>query len=238
MDRAPLIEVPRPAASRYGPGVPRSLAILFDLDGTLMDSVEFILASVRHTFAGRERAPSDADWILGIGTPLRTQLAEFADGPDDVEWLVERYRAHQRANHDAMTRAFEGAHALLQALRSDGHRVGIVTSKLAEPANRALRHVGLAPLVDVVVGADTCQRHKPHPEPVLHALAHLGATPSAALFVGDSPHDIAAGNAAGVATVGVLWGACTPEALWAAGPTHTAAAMPDVLAIVRTLARS
>ncbi|HET7754778.1 MAG TPA: HAD-IA family hydrolase [Anaeromyxobacteraceae bacterium] len=216
----------------------RSLAVLFDLDGTLIDSIDFILASVRHTFADRPRGPSDADWIAGIGTPLRAQLAEYADDDGDLERLVECYRQHQRAHHDEMTRCYAGVREAVAGIRADGHRVGVVTSKLVEPASRALRHVGLDEMIEVLVGADGCERHKPHPEPVLRALALLGAAPEAAVFIGDSPHDIAAGNAAGVATAAVLWGACSREVLLAARPRHVLAAVDELHPLVRALART
>jgi len=219
-------------------GVNRSLAVLFDLDGTLIDTIEFILASVRHTFADRPRGPSDADWIAGIGTPLRAQLAVYAADADDLEQLVERYRQHQRAHHDAMTRCYEGIREVVAAIREDGHRVGVVTSKLAAPAARALRHVGLDGLVEVVVGADDCARHKPDPEPVLAALSRLGVDTRAALFVGDSPHDVAAGNAAGVVTAAVLWGACSRDALLAARPAHVLESVSELRPLVQALART
>ena len=87
-------------------------------------------------------------------------------------------------------------------------------------------------------GADDCARPKPHPEPVLNALGRLGAAPAVAIYVGDSPHDIAAGNAAGVATVAVLWGACSVEALQAANPQHVVTSVDELLAIVQAIARS
>jgi pyrophosphatase PpaX len=210
--------------------------VLFDLDGTLVDTIDFILASVRHTFAERSHAPTDADWIAGIGTPLRAQLSAYAADAADLETLVERYRAHQRAHHDVRTRCFDGARETLEALRSGGHRVGVVTGKLAQPAARALRHVGLDDLVEVVVGADDCDRHKPHPAPVLQALARMAVSPRDALYVGDSPHDVAAGNAAGVTTVAVQWGACDAAALSAARPHHVIDTMDELHTIVRALA--
>jgi pyrophosphatase PpaX len=187
--------------------------------GTLVDTVGLILASVRHAFEGR-RCPTDAEWIAGIGQPLRVQLRSFARDEDEVEELLARYRVHQRANHDAGTRCFARAADAVAAVRAEGRQVAVVTAKLVETAERTLRHVGLAPLVDVVVGADSCARHKPDPEPVLLALRRLGRAPSEAVFLGDSPHDVAAGNAAGVVTIGALWGACSREALAAAAPAH------------------
>ena len=198
----------------------RPLAVLLDLDGTLVDTIALILRSVRHTFEGRARAPTDAEWVAGIGKPLRVQLVAFADGATDVEALVDRYRAYQREHHDGMTRAYAGAVDVVRRLKGLGHPVGVVTGKLSEPAARALSLVGLEAFVDTLVGADSCPQHKPDPEPLLLALARLRREPAEALFLGDSPVDLQAAQAAGVRGVGALWGACSREALLAAGPRH------------------
>ncbi len=217
----------------------RPLALLFDLDGTLVDSVELILASMRHAFEGWPgRRPADADWLAGIGKPLRVQLAEFAATPVELERLVERYRTHQRANHDAMVRAFDGSVETVALLRARGHPVAVVTSKFHEPALRTLRHVGLAPHVDAVVAADTVARPKPDPEPVHAALRLLGRPAGEAVFVGDSPHDVAAGNAAGVATAAALWGACTRASLEPARPRYWLERIGDLPDLLERLGRT
>jgi pyrophosphatase PpaX len=211
----------------------RPIAVLLDLDGTLVDTVPLILDSVRYAFQGRDRCPTDAEWIAGIGTPLRVQLAAFADGPEDLEAVLARYRTFQRENHDRMTRAYAGAVEAVRAVKERGHPVAVVTGKLREPAARTLGFVGLAPFVDAVIGSDSCPRHKPDPEPVLLALDRLGRSPGEALFLGDSPVDVQAGNAAGVTSVAALWGACTREALLAAAPAHVlddVAALPALVA--------
>jgi pyrophosphatase PpaX len=192
--------------------------VLFDLDGTLVDTIPFILAAARHAFLGYGSGPSDADWVAGIGTPLRAQLASFARSPDDVDGLLERYRRYWLEHHDRMTRPFDGALETVAALAAAGRPLAVVTAKLEAGAHRTLRHAGLLPYVAVVVGADSCARAKPDPEPVRLALARLGSGPDGAVLVGDSPHDIAAGRAAGVRTLAALWGACGREALSAAGP--------------------
>lgn len=213
------------------------LALLFDLDGTLVDTVGLILSSMRAAFEGHPgRRPTEAEWIAGMGKPLRVQLAEFVD-PADLEQVVDRYRTHQQANHDRMTRAFAGAVETVALLKRRGHPIGIVTSKFLQPAERTLRWVGLASHVDVVVGADSVPRTKPDPLPVLHALERLGRRPPRALFVGDSPHDIAAGNAAGVVTAAALWGACSRECMAPAGPAHWLAGVGEVLDLVERLER-
>lgn len=214
----------------------RPIALLFDLDGTLVDSVELILASARHAFEGyRGRRPTDADWIAGIGKPLRVQLEELAERPEDVEPLFHRYRQFFRANHDAMTRPFPGAVEVVASLRAAGHPVGVVTAKWVEPAWRSLRHAGLAPHVEAVVGADSLAEHKPDPAPVRLALSQLGRAPEEALLLGDSPHDVAAGNAAGVATAAALWGAGPREVLSAAGPRHVLSDIRELPGLVREI---
>ena len=188
--------------------------MLFDLDGTLVDTIELLLGSMRHAFTTCAiPAPTDAQWIAGIGTPLRTQLGEFCTSEAQIEALVAAYRAWQGEHHDRLTRTYTGIDDLLARLHAAGHPVGLVTSKADSLAVKALEWVGIARFVDTVVGADSVTRHKPHPEPVHEALRRLGRAPGEAFFVGDSPHDVRSGNAAGVRTVGVLWGPFTRETL-------------------------
>ena len=193
-------------------------ALLFDLDGTLIDSIELILGSARYAFEGfAGRAPTDEEWRAGIGRPLQTVLREYA--PDDVEAqrLFTRYREYQLQHHDRLVRAYAGVVDTLRGFAEAGHPMALVTSKSDWMAMKALVHVGLDQLIPVVVGCDTCVNHKPHPEPVERALALLGVAPSNAAFVGDSPHDVQSGLAAGVVTVGVTWGAFDRHELQEAG---------------------
>ncbi len=208
--------------------------MLFDLDGTLVDTVPFILAAVRHAFEGYGACPTDAEWIAGIGTPLRAQLASFARA-DDVPELFERYRTFWLAHHDEETRCFPGALEVVEALSRRGHPLAIVTAKMEQGAHRTLRHTGLLPHVQAVIGADSCANAKPHPEPVLLALTRLGHPPGEAVLVGDSPHDVAAAKAAGARAAAALWGACTREALAQAGADFFVADVRDVPALVATL---
>ena len=197
------------------------LALLFDLDGTLADSVALLLASFHHTFSAHGRpAPPDEEWIAGIGTPLMTQMRHLAPTEEDAQRMILTYREFQRTHHDEMLREFEGVGETLALLKSRRHPTALVTSKGNELAHRALSWLHLSRHIDVVVGMDSTERHKPEPEPVLHALAELGCTPSDALFLGDSPHDIRAGNAAGVTSVAALWGPFSRTVLERASPTY------------------
>jgi pyrophosphatase PpaX len=194
-------------------------AILFDLDGTLVDSIQLIVESMRHAFRGRSHCPTDEEWTSKIGTPLRNCFADWAADDDDTEILVRGYREYQLEHHDRLMRAYPGVHETLSTLHALGHRMAIVTSKSVELAERALKHTGLKPHFEVIVGLESCTRHKPHPEPVTTALELLGAPPDSAAFVGDSTYDILAGNAAGVATLAALWGPFGRPELEEAGPT-------------------
>jgi pyrophosphatase PpaX len=191
----------------HNPELLPPFAVLFDLDGTLIDSVELIVSSARYAFSDRDgRRPTDAEWVTGLGTPLITQFREWARDEDEVTYLVKRYREYQMAHHDILTRPYEGMREALGELRAEGHRAAIVTSKLNALARRGLVCTGIDDGFECIVGCDDTTKHKPDPEPVLVALDRLGIPPERAAFVGDSPFDMAAGNAAGVYTVGALWG--------------------------------
>jgi pyrophosphatase PpaX len=202
--------------------MPRPLrAVLFDLDGTLIDSIALIVAAMHHAFSGFDGAvPADAEWMAGIGTPLTKQLALYARGAAELELLRDRYRAYQTIHHDTAVREFPGTTETLTALETRGLAMALVTSKNDLLAQRGLDLTGLARFIKVVVGADAVTKHKPEPEPVLLALERLAVAPDEAVLVGDSPHDIAAGNAAGVATIAALWGPFTREQIAVARPRH------------------
>ena len=212
-------------------------ALLFDLDGTLVDSLDLILTCFRHAFRTHVGAiPPDDALIAGIGTPLVTQLAEFVADSVLRETMVTTYRSYQMEHHDRLIREFEGARETLELLHDRGHAMAIVTSKAELLAERALEFAGLAEYMDVVVGVESCERHKPDPEPVHVALRALDARPGDAIFVGDSPHDITSGNAAGVITVAALWGPFSRETLAAARPTHFIEHIRDLPSLIDQVA--
>jgi pyrophosphatase PpaX len=193
-------------------------AILFDLDGTLIDSIELILGSARHAFTGfAGQAPTDEEWRAGIGRPLQTVLREYASTDAEADRLFQRYREYQLEHHDRLIRTYDGIVETVEWLASTGHPMALVTSKSDWMAKKALVHVGLDRLIPTIVGCDTCVNHKPHPEPVERALALLRVDADDALFVGDSPHDVESGRAARVMTVGVAWGAFTRAELERSG---------------------
>jgi pyrophosphatase PpaX len=207
----------------------RPFAVLFDLDGTLIDSIELILNSAKHAFREREgHVPSDAEWLTGVGIPLASMFRRYARDEAEVESLIAKYREYQLAHHDRLVTCYDQVVETVDFIRAAGHPVAIVTSKTGWLARRGLDHVGLGPHFDVIVGCDSCERHKPDPEPVHLALERLGYEPSEAVFVGDSVHDMEAGNAAGVTTIAALWGPFSREDLAASGPAHYLERMTDL----------
>lgn len=194
---------------------------LFDLDGTLLDSIDLILQSFHHTARVHARpARSDAYWLTGVGTPLRVQLSKMASSEEELAVMLDTYRDYNLEHHDAMAKPYPGIIEVVKKLHRDDAKLALVTSKLSHGANRGLQLLGLEDEFPIRICADDVIQGKPHPEPVFKALAALGASPAEAVFIGDSDHDIEAGRRAGVETAAVSWGPFARETLQAAGPNH------------------
>jgi pyrophosphatase PpaX len=218
---------------RYSAMTSGKAAVLFDLDGTLIDSIGLILQSARHAFDRLACPwPGDDVWMRGVGIPLRTQAANHATGGWTADQFIEAYREYQNANHDRLVVSYPGIPELVNELRARGHPLAVVTSKADALAERGLRVAGLRDAFDTVVGCDSCARHKPDPEPVHVALERLGASANEAIFVGDSVHDVESGKGAGVVTVAALWGPFSRETLAHAEPRHFAERPEEIIHIV------
>jgi pyrophosphatase PpaX len=220
-------------------------AVLFDLDGTLIDTTDLILASCRHTFERHLRGgcPPRGALIATFGRSLPESLLELAEAegvPDPHAFageMLDTYRAHNNEHHDVLIRPFDGVEPMLVALRASGLRLGVVTSKREGTARRGMSRYGLARHFAVGVFHDDTVRHKPHPEPLLEAARRMGVPPAETVYVGDSVHDVAAGRAAGMRTIAVTWGPFDREDLVAAGPDHLADRPENVVAAVLSCSR-
>jgi pyrophosphatase PpaX len=191
------------------------------MDGTLLDSIELIVEGMVYAYDGREGPrPTREEWKALIGTPLDKMLARWSHGPDDVEFLRGRYREFQFGHHDRLVRLYPGVEETLREFHARGHPMAIVSSKLERGIRKSMDHFGLTPLFDVLVGLESTTNHKPHPEPVLFALGKLGVAAKDAVFVGDSPHDVESGNAAGVRCIACTWGAYAREDIAVARPAQ------------------
>jgi pyrophosphatase PpaX len=207
--------------------------VLFDLDGTLIDSIRLILDSYHHTLAAhRLPARSDDHWLAGLGTPLLVQFRDWSDDPVQLEAMVATYREYNLSHHDAMVSAYPDVVEMVRTIRRAGFRTGLVTSKNRPGALRGLRHVGLEDAMELVIGADEVENPKPHPEPIRLALRRLGETPQRTIYVGDSIHDMESGRAAGVRTGAVLWGPFDREHLAGTAPDHWLEKPADLLAVL------
>jgi pyrophosphatase PpaX len=179
--------------------------VLFDLDGTVVDSGAIILASMRH--AAKEVLgiePPEDELMAAVGGPgLEAQMRSLA--PDRVEELVTAYRAHNEPLHDQLA-SCEGIDDVLVRLKDDGRRLGIVTAKRRATVELAFANVPLGHLFETVVGGDETEHHKPDPQPLLLAADRLHVRPDDCAYVGDSPFDIRAAKAAGMHAVAVTWG--------------------------------
>ncbi len=212
----------------------RYSTVLFDFDGTLVDSGSMILASFRHatrTVLGRE-IPDDELISAAGGTSVTEQMRYF-DAERTPE-LVSVYREH---HNTALTgdglETFVGIDAVLEALHAEGRKLGIVTAKRRRSIDLAFESVDLERFFGAIVTADDAARHKPDPEPVYVALERLGSRAEDTAFVGDSPFDMGAGKAAGVYAVGVSWGGLHREdGLRAAGADVVVHSTGELLSVL------
>ncbi len=180
--------------------------VLFDLDGTLIDSGPMIVASMKHatrSVLGHE-VPEEVLTAAVGGPGLAAQMHALA--PDRVDDLVAAYREHNEPLHEDLE-AFWEVVEVLPRLRDEGRRLGIVTAKRRATVQLAFdRLPGLEDTFDVVITSDDTERHKPSPDPILAAIDRLDASPADSAYVGDSPYDVRAAKAAGAYAVAVAWG--------------------------------
>ncbi len=204
--------------------------LLFDLDGTLIDTIEMILSSARYaTKTVLGTALPDDVLRHNIGMPLVAQMEEYAPGRSAE--LLKAYREHNARVHDEMIREFPGVDATLRTLSAGGYRMGIVTSKSRPVAQKGLDCFGLGGLFEVLVGYEDTEIHKPDPFPVLEAATRFGVGADKCLYCGDSPHDMEAGIAAGAITAAAKWGPFA-ERVVEPGPDYALEAPSDLIGLL------
>ncbi len=198
--------------------VPRFLAVLWDADGTLLDS-RLSIRETLNTVLKEKGQPlfTKAELDALIGRPLREILALKCSDAALIETMTQRYRATYGEVGWVTARLFAGLQELLWELRAAGVRLGVVTSKGQQEMERLLGDLGLQALFDVVVGDDDVRPLKPAAEPVLEACRRLGVAPAQAAMVGDTLFDVKSGKAAGAAAIGVTWGMQDAATLRSAG---------------------
>lgn len=179
--------------------------VLFDLDGTIVDTNELIVQSFLHSLEGETPEPVSRELIIpNMGRPLVEQM-EFFSGRKEVEALITKYRTFNLSKHDELVKEFPNVRTVMAKLHENGIKIGIVTSKIRQTTLMGLKLCGLDKYVSTIVTVEDVKEAKPHPEGILAALATLGGSPEQALMVGDSHYDIEAAKNAGVLAVGVTW---------------------------------
>ena len=204
--------------------------ILFDLDGTLSNSVPLILKASQ---AAQEKMGipwDEAKCRAQIGAVIKDICVDTAG--DRWEEYLEHYNSFYEAYYRTTLTTFPGMKELLQELKEKGFTLGVVTSRRQHGTEVALGFLGLRDFFSVVVTSNDCEFHKPHPAPAQLAMERLGKIPEQTVFVGDTPYDVGCGVAAGCTTVAVAWGAGLEQDILAAGPhkiVHSVAQLRDYL---------
>ncbi len=217
--------MPRPLPR---PGL-RPRAIVFDLDGTLVDSLPDIVGSFQDAFTELGLTPPAAEAVRGrVGLPLDAMYADFAP-TERIAALVDAYRRIYPQRFTRTSRPFPGVPEMLAELRGHGFLLAVATTKRSDMATRFVAAMGLTEALDHVQGTDGFP-HKPAPDVVHRALAALDA--DGTWMVGDTTHDVGAGKAAGLATFAVTWGTHDAEALAEAAPDRLE---PDLATLVEAV---
>ncbi|WP_047980809.1 pyrophosphatase PpaX [Ornithinibacillus contaminans] len=204
--------------------------ILFDLDGTLIDTNELINASFFHTFNEYGLRFSDEEILAFNGPPLKETFEKI--DLDKAEAMITTYRSHNLAHHDEYVKTFPNVKETLQLLKDNGISLGIVTTKMRKTAIRGLKFTGIDSYFDTIIAIDDVTNAKPHPEPVLQAMKALNAERETTLMVGDNSHDIESGQNAGVLTAGVAWSLKGEKVLKSYQPTYMLHDMHDLLKLI------
>lgn len=210
--------------------------VLFDFDGTVMDTNNVILMSWQHTFRsllGREE--SEEKLVETFGEPLETTMKKFF--PDiPIEKAVETYRSYHYDNFGEYIQLFPGMKELLHKVKAAGYKTGLVTSRLYRTTAQGLDKYRIAEYFDTIVTADDTTRHKPDPQPILLALQRLGSKASRSVMLGDTSYDILCAKNAGVRSVLVSWslalGDKTQEEMGEAAPDHIIKAPQELFDII------
>lgn len=200
--------------------------ILFDLDGTLIDTVDLIYQSFKYAVQKVLGLNLPKQQLLqNMGRPLKEQM--LAISPNAAEELLKIYNAHNEALHDELVKAYPGTETVVKELKQRGYLIGVVTSKRKALSERGLKLTGLNKYVDILVAMEDTVKHKPDPEPVKETLKQLNCQ-GEALFIGDSPFDIIAGKQAGVLVGAALWGPFSKKKLLELKPDLVLTKLADI----------
>ncbi|MFT4417154.1 pyrophosphatase PpaX [Fredinandcohnia humi] len=205
--------------------------LLFDLDGTLIDTNELITASFLHTLEKYYPGKYTREDVLPFNGPTLLETFSSLD-PNLAEEMISTYRTFNHEHHDALVTEFEGVFDTIKILQEKGFKLGIVTTKMRNTVMMGLALTKLDQFFDVIVTLDDVKKPKPDAEPVLLALSLLKSQPEEAIMVGDNFQDILAGKNAGTKTAGVAWSHKGKDFLMSYEPDFMLETMKDLLEVV------
>lgn len=210
--------------------------VLFDLDGTLINTNDLIIASftetLNHYYPERYKRE---DILQFIGPPLYDSF--YSIDKERVDEMIVRYREHNLKHHDLLVKEYEGVYETVEALHKAGYKLGIVTTKIRDVVLRGLKVGRLDRFFDVIVALDDVKKAKPDPEPIVKALEKLDSSPEETIMVGDNHHDVLAGKNAGTKTAGVAWTIKGRKHLEEYKPDYMLENMKDLLKILQVKAQ-
>ncbi|MCM3714621.1 pyrophosphatase PpaX [Halalkalibacter oceani] len=205
--------------------------LLFDLDGTLINTNELIIASFLHTLDKYKPGEYTREHAIDfIGPPLIDSFRKV--DAERVDEMIATYRAFNHEKHDELVEEYEGVYETVERLHEQGYKLAIVTTKIRKTALMGLKLTGLDQFFDVVIGLDDVTKAKPDPEPLEKALAALGASKETAMMIGDSHYDVQAGKNLGIPTAIVGWSIKGEENIRSYQPDYILSNMRDLLAII------
>lgn len=204
--------------------------VLFDLDGTILDTNKLIHDSFVYTFEQYGYEFTDEQILQFNGPPLYDTFTKL--NPEKAEEMVQIYRKHNLSNHDKVVKLFPNVKETLDALQNNGVKMGIISAKMRPGVIQGLELTKIKDYFDTIITFDDITKPKPDPEPVLMGMEKLNSVKNKTIMIGDNFHDIVAGNEAGVDTVAVSWTSKGIENLQKYNPTYTIDDMLELLPIV------
>lgn len=209
-------------------------AILFDLDGTLIDTNELIVQSFQHAFREHlNKEISREDVIKTFGEPLRGAMLKYDE--ENVDKMLSIFRKYNEKNHDRLASECEGVVEGIKLLKESGYKIALVTSKRRSMTERGLKLIDIYKDMDIIVTPEDTEEHKPLAAPALKACDLLNVKPVETIFVGDSHNDILCGKAAGCYTCLVSYTALPLEEMMGYGPDFIIDNLRELVGICRNI---
>jgi len=206
--------------------------LLFDFDGTLLDTNELIIQTFQYVLGNHYPGRFERIDILPFLGPTLHESFDSID-PEKTEQLIVEYRAWNKSMHDELSSEFDGVSETMRLLKATGMKMAIVSTKRTEMIMKGLELLDVEGVFDEVIAMDDVTKTKPDPEPILLALERLGSTADEALMIGDNYHDIVGGKNAGVRTAGVAWSAKGEAFLQTFNPDYMLQHISELLNLVK-----